>query len=315
MLKQLHNSHQGVCKTKELAKQHVYWPGIVSDITNLVLACEICNMYTRSNKRNELLNHEIPDVPFDKVGADIASYGGKDYLIIVDYYSKWVEVCKLKWKTAQEISKKCKKVFASFGIPSVFVADNMPFNSIQFRAFAKEWGIQINNSSPNYPVSNGLVEKYVGIIQNFLKKCNDTNDEFENYLLSYRNTPLMNISKSPANLLQNRILKTKLPIKIRMDENDTKLIKQKMVKNQVTQKMYFDSKGTVEETDYKEGEQVWLQNKFNKTWSEARVIKKLDLPRCYLVKDNSGKELRRNIIFMRKKENAKLGIRRGRGYG
>jgi len=68
MLKQLHNSHQGVCKTKELAKHHMYWPGIVSDNTNLVLACEICNKYTRSNKRNELLNHEIPDVPFDKVG-------------------------------------------------------------------------------------------------------------------------------------------------------------------------------------------------------------------------------------------------------
>jgi len=49
----------------------VYWP----DITNLVLACTICNKYTRSNSKNELLNHDILDVPFDKIGADIASYG------------------------------------------------------------------------------------------------------------------------------------------------------------------------------------------------------------------------------------------------
>lgn len=167
MLKQLHDSHQGVCKIKELAKQYIYWPGIVSDTTNLVLACTICNKYTKSNKRNVLLNHEMPDVQFDKVGADIASYRGKDYLIIVDHYSKWVEACKLKWKTALGIKKKkkCKKVFARFGVPRVFVVDNMPFSSIQFREFAKEWGIQIMNRSPNYPVSNGLAEKNVGIIK------------------------------------------------------------------------------------------------------------------------------------------------------
>jgi len=46
--------------------------------------------------------------------------------------------------------------------------------------------------------------------------------------------------------------------------------------------MYFDRKGTVEKTVYKEGDNVWIQNKFNKTWGEARIIKKLDLPRCYL---------------------------------
>lgn len=62
-----------------------------------------------------------------------------------------------------------------------------------------------------------------------MKKCVDTNDEFENNLLSYRNTHLMNIVKSPANLLQNRILKTKLIIVDRTSDNATKLIKQKMV--------------------------------------------------------------------------------------
>ncbi|KAF0687816.1 Uncharacterized protein FWK35_00037704 [Aphis craccivora] len=148
MLKKLHDSHQGVSKTKELAKQHVYWPGILSDVTNLVLTCPICNKYNRSNKRNELLNHEIPKIPFDKVGADIAHYGGKDYLVVVDYFS---------------------------------------------RSFAKEWGFQINNTSPNHPMSNGLSEKYVGLVKKMIKKCRETNDELEDYLLTYRNTPLVNV--------------------------------------------------------------------------------------------------------------------------
>lgn len=39
MLKRIYRSHQGKEKTKQLAKQHVYWPGIMSDITFLVLKC------------------------------------------------------------------------------------------------------------------------------------------------------------------------------------------------------------------------------------------------------------------------------------
>lgn len=125
----------------------------------------MCNKYTRSNKKTELLSHEIPNGLFEKIGADIAHYSGKDYLVIVDYFSRWVEVCVLKWKTANEVIKKCKEVFARVGIPTILIADNVPFNSCQFNNFAREWGVQINNSSPRYPVSNGLSEKFVGIVK------------------------------------------------------------------------------------------------------------------------------------------------------
>lgn len=79
MLRRIHESHQGIEKSKQLAKQHGnYWPGIMSDITNLVLTCLVCNKYNRSNKKTELMSHEIKKIPFKKVGADIAQLGGKD---------------------------------------------------------------------------------------------------------------------------------------------------------------------------------------------------------------------------------------------
>jgi len=129
------------------------------------LPCEVCNKFAKSNKKTVLLNHNIPQIPFEKIVVDIAHYIGKDYLIMVDYFSRWVEVSLLKWKTTQEVIKKCKEIFARFGIPSILVADNVPFNSCQFNLFAKEWGIQVDNSSPNYPVSNGLSERFVGIVK------------------------------------------------------------------------------------------------------------------------------------------------------
>lgn len=66
----------------------------------------MCNKFARNNQRTELLNHNIPDFAFDKVGVDIAHHGGKDYLIVVDYFSRWVEVSKLKWKNSKISEKK-----------------------------------------------------------------------------------------------------------------------------------------------------------------------------------------------------------------
>jgi len=101
------------------------------------------------------------------------------------------------------------------------------FNSYQLRLFAKEWGIEINNSSPNYPVINLLAEKYVGIMKRIMKRCG----EIENVLLNYRNTPLVNIGLSPADLIQNRILRTKLPIKNVLVKNMDINIKEKVIEN------------------------------------------------------------------------------------
>lgn len=54
-------------------------------------------------------------------------------------------------------------------------------------------------------MSNRLSEKYVGLIKRMIKKCRETNDNegLEDYLLTYRNTPLVNIGQSPANVVQN----------------------------------------------------------------------------------------------------------------
>ncbi|XP_068207900.1 uncharacterized protein [Palaemon carinicauda] len=41
-LSHLHDSHRGVEATKRRARQSVFWPGIDSDITNTVRACEAC---------------------------------------------------------------------------------------------------------------------------------------------------------------------------------------------------------------------------------------------------------------------------------
>ena len=56
--------------------------------------------YRRENSREPLIPHEVPLRPWQKLGADIFDYGGQAYLIIVDYFSKYPEVCVFKaWIT------------------------------------------------------------------------------------------------------------------------------------------------------------------------------------------------------------------------
>lgn len=78
-------------------------------------------------------------MPLNKVGIDIAEYAGNYFLIMVDYFSKWLEVELLTNKTSAEGISKMKKLFSTHGIPEVVVADNMTFNSIECKQFSNEW--------------------------------------------------------------------------------------------------------------------------------------------------------------------------------
>lgn len=85
-----------------------------------------------------MLSHTIPEIPFYKIAMDIAEFQGKNYLVVIDYYSKWLEVLKIKRKTSDEGLKKVKKLFSRLGIPKIVVSDNNPFNSHEFLKFSKE---------------------------------------------------------------------------------------------------------------------------------------------------------------------------------
>lgn len=68
----MHETHLGFEKIKSMAKNNVYWPAMNSDIKNFVSRCNICAKYSKSKKRSSLMSHEIPNIPFYKIGADIA---------------------------------------------------------------------------------------------------------------------------------------------------------------------------------------------------------------------------------------------------
>ena len=88
--------------------------------------CEICSKYQRKNRKEPLIPHAVPRRPWSKVGTDLFEFQNKYYLILVDYYSNFIEVEQLKHTTSYEIISHCKSQFAKHGIPDIFISDNGP---------------------------------------------------------------------------------------------------------------------------------------------------------------------------------------------
>lgn len=208
MLKLAHEGHFGINKTMKRAQGTFYWPNMNSDVIEFVKKGRLCEKFLPAKTQEKMIKHDIPEGPFVKVAADIAQYGIDNYFIIFDYYSKWLEIRKIKDKNAQNVMLTFKNCFETHGIPEYLIADNMLFGSYAFRKFAEKMGIQVLTSSPHYSKSNGQAESGVKIAKYFLRK----NVDLDMALLNYRNTELSGIGYSPPQLLMNRKLRAKLPI-------------------------------------------------------------------------------------------------------
>ena len=115
MLKKLHASHMGIVKTKQRARDTMYWPGMSEQIEGMIKECTVCLQNQRQNSKEELQPHEIPNRVWTKIGTDLFTYEGHDYVVCIDYYSKFPEVRKLDATTSRGVVSALKSIFATHG--------------------------------------------------------------------------------------------------------------------------------------------------------------------------------------------------------
>ena len=69
--------------------------------------------------------------------ADLFELKGSTYLLVADYYSRFVEVQKLTTTTSSSIITQLKAIFARFEFPATLITDNGPqFDSQHMKEFA-----------------------------------------------------------------------------------------------------------------------------------------------------------------------------------
>ena len=178
------------------------------DIHKMVSNCDTCQLYQYKQLKELLHQHVIPATPWMKIGPNLFTLNGADYLIVVDYTSNFPEIVKLLGTTPKHVIDAPKSIMARFGISKIVFSDNAPeFSSAEFLSFALFFNFQSTMSSPEYAQSNGRGEEDVQIAKRLIKNSAKNNEDPHLELLAYRATPL-ECAKSRTELFFSRQLRT-----------------------------------------------------------------------------------------------------------
>ena len=143
VLAQLHASHQGISKRRQRARQSVWWPDMSADLEKMVRSCSECAK-KQSPWPEPLLSTPMPTLPWQRIGTDLFNRKGANYLLLIDYFSRWIEIPKLEQATSSCVIGQMQSIFARYGIPDVIVSDSGPqYSSEMFLQFARDYGFSI----------------------------------------------------------------------------------------------------------------------------------------------------------------------------
>ena len=137
------------------------------------------------------------------------------FLVVVDTYSKWLEVFNVPSANSIQTIEKFRVAFCTHGLPETLVSDNCSaFTSEEFTEFLKRNNVAHILSAPYHPSSNGPAERTVQTFKSFMEKQEGVKVSIDSlicrFLFSYRNTPHSRTGISPSEMLMKRRPRTHL---------------------------------------------------------------------------------------------------------
>ena len=111
MKQKIHSSHMGAESCLRRARECIFWPGMNTEVKEMILACETCRKYEKSQP-HQPRPLEIPSRPWERVGVELFMFYNKDFLITVNYFSNYWEIDKLKNTLASTVILELKSHFA-----------------------------------------------------------------------------------------------------------------------------------------------------------------------------------------------------------
>nr|GFB35946.1 reverse transcriptase domain-containing protein [Tanacetum cinerariifolium] len=101
--------------------------------------------------------HKDPSTPWF---ADLANYHAGNFIILVDYLSKWVEAKALPTNDARVVVKFLKSIFSQFGTPKAIISDRgTHFCNDQFSRVMAKYGVTHRLSTAYHPQTNRQSDK------------------------------------------------------------------------------------------------------------------------------------------------------------
>lgn len=206
--------HIGREKLSNILKRNVWHPRINKICEDICVTCPQCQRYKIAAQRVSppVLKIEAKH-PFDLVAVDIiqfprTSQGNVACLVVVDHYSKWLNVVPIRNKTASTVTSVLQhRVFPVLPrIPDRLLTDNGPeFSCALFDQMTDSLNIKHVLTTPYHPSSNGCVERMNRTVAELLRNMSESptswDKEVGKAVMIYNNTRHASLGMSPAEFL------------------------------------------------------------------------------------------------------------------
>lgn len=217
MLDICHEGHPGETAMKKRLRSKCWWPRMDEEVRRKVLSCRGCTLVSIPEKPEPMIRKELPDEAWSDIAVDFLGPmpTGEHLMVIIDYYSRYMEIEIMPTITATETVKRWDRIFTRLGYPRTILMDNgRQFVSKAVEEYCHLNGIKKMHTTPYWPQANGEVERQNRSILKRLRISHalygDWKHDLNCFLQMYYSTPHTTTGKTPSELM-GRQIRTKLP--------------------------------------------------------------------------------------------------------
>ena len=254
--------------------------------------CRPCATFQEKQPKETLLNDPVSNVPWKSLAMDNSDFNGRHYLIVVDWFSKFIIVKPSKDLTSRTTINLLLDIFSEHGFPATIRCDHgRNFASNEFVDFCKKLNISVTLSL-GYHHSSNPAEHAVKTVKSLMKCCLASNTLWRIALLEYLSTPLSSNVLSPPELM-GRQFRGLLPFF--QDRGTHESVQEQVMLQKEKEKCRHDA--VVHDLPVVPvGATVSYINKDLKTWSIDRV--ESHEGRSYVVATEDGRLISHNCIHL-----------------
>lgn len=216
--------HMGIRKTFARAREAVYWPKLKEWVTQYVRSCDTCQRINYVNhKPAGYLTNIVATFPNAIVGVDLlgpyprSAHGKFRYLlVIVDHFSKWVEIVPLRRASAQAVTNAFMHNYVfQYSAPVQLISDNgQQFVSKIFEDMCEKLNIK-HCKMVTYRAQSNIAERVnrniVRMIAAYIEKYHQNWDKYiQEFTYALRTAQHDSTGKTPAEVFLGRKLMTPL---------------------------------------------------------------------------------------------------------
>ncbi|XP_055633424.1 uncharacterized protein K02A2.6-like [Toxorhynchites rutilus septentrionalis] len=307
-----HEGHPGMTLMKQRLRAKVWWPRLDAQVEKYIKNCRGCVLVAAPAAPEPMKRRELPSEPWKHLAIDYLGPlpTGHYLFVVVDYFSRYIEVEIMKKIDSSDTIKRLTSIFARFGLPLSVTADNGPqFSSEEFRNYCEANNIRLINTTPYWPQQNGEVERQNRSILKRLSISQVTNTdwkcELDKYLLMYRSFPHSTTGKTPSELLFGYNIRDKLPSIYQPKDSDEE-VSDRDKERKEKGKIYVDQRRNARLNPIIEGDKVLLKQmtKVNKLTTnfgpEIFKVTKRNGGEAVVVSETSGVQYRRHVSHLQR---------------